>query len=374
MKKLFVHRRTRVAIVLFSLILLVVLLIKPLNDRWGLLGPTSPGQNAADHYNADRLLLHSPMSVVRLVNPKVGSNVLDLGAGYGFFTIPLGHAVGDSGRVFATDPDVRALAFVNEFAKKENLRNVLTVTVNPEGVDSFYTRHTFDVIFASEMIFLIKEPFALFSQLRDSLREETGRLWVVDVRLDPDFTLWEFGDSRGLLGILRPLGDGSPVTRRLRDDVRNTLAGDVSGEKAKGIAVQAIADLNRMLDDPSLWAEVLQARLPLNSREGWLRQRLVEVLKRSRSTGAGKLEGSGRVALRLLNRLALQDLLRSYRWEKAFKTFDRDDDLGLLTALAWLDSGQDFLGFFSRAGYSLVREHPDFPYYYIGEFKRERKP
>jgi 2-polyprenyl-3-methyl-5-hydroxy-6-metoxy-1,4-benzoquinol methylase len=392
--KRYKSRRIKIAIVL-SVLVLIVLLIKPLYDRFGL-GPRQPVQTATAHYNADRTQLLPPTQLIRLINPRTGSTVLDLGAGFGLFTIPLAHAVGDGGKIFATDMDMRALAFVEEYARKNNLRNVITVRVNSKGLDPFYTRQTFDIIFASEVVYHINDPDTFFYRLRESLREESGRLWVVDMRLDPDFTLWEFGDSKGLFDALRSLGAESPVTRSLRDEVRKALSAAPPAGAVEGLTAKAIEDLNRILDDLTLWPTA--GKLRLNSREESLRQYLSMVVERSGSIKgwAGRSEGSQSMALRLLNRLVLQDLLGSHRWEKAFSLVEVFGDsqwkllnssearLGSLLVVKniyWMVEiitrreiiRESLLDLFVRAEYIPVQEHRGFPYHYIWEFKRERK-
>lgn len=373
--KLFARRRTRVAVVLSALMLLGVVLSKPLIEFLKV-GPPRQEQTAAAHHNADRIEIFSPPRLIQLMNPQAGSTVVDLGAGFGLFTTPLARAVGENGRVFATDTDVHALAYVEKRAKQENLRNVVTVPVTPKGLDPFYARHTFDLIFAADVLPAIEEPEAFFSRLRDSLREESGRLWVVDVRFDPNFTLWEFGDSKGLFGNLRSLGADSPVTRRLRAEVRNAVAVAPPTGESEGLATKAIEDLNRMLEDHTLWPEIRQGRSRLSPGGEKLQRHLLGVLERSGSfrEGAGKSdEGQNTAplrALRILNRLVLQDLLRSHRWEKAFSP------TGLLSDYSAnfrnLERRPDYIGLFNKAGFTFVREHRISPYLFIGEYKREK--
>jgi len=395
------RRRIKVAIVLSAIVLIVVLLMKPLHDIHNRfeLGPPRRGQTAAAQLSADRMQILKPDLLVRLINPQRGSIVLDLGAGYGVFTIPLAHAVGDGGRVFATDTDRRALAFVDKLARKDRLKNVLTVLVRPNGLDPFYTQHTFDTILMSEVLSSIINPENFLSRLRDSLREEKGRLWVVEPKLDPDFTIWEFGNSKKLFGALRSLGNDSLVIRRFRSEVRNALITMSSTKAVEILATNAIEDLNRMLEDPTLWQEVVQwEESKLNSWEESFRRYLSKVVELNVPfRGAeGKSEGSPSIALRLLNRLILQDLIGSHRWEKAISLAEIFGDsseweellnhseapLGSLQNVKriyiWMDEiithRETIPGLFRRAGYTLVREHSDFPYHYVIEFKREQDP
>jgi ubiquinone/menaquinone biosynthesis C-methylase UbiE len=69
--------------------------------------------------------------VVSDLGLKADATVADVGAGRGYFTFRLAAAVGENGKVYATDIDTKALAAVKEQAAKQNLKNVETVPGEP---------------------------------------------------------------------------------------------------------------------------------------------------------------------------------------------------------------------------------------------------
>jgi predicted methyltransferase len=84
-----------------------------------------------------------PDRVVADLGLKAGATVADVGAGRGYFTFRLAAAVGEKGKVFATDIDAKALQAVKDQAERQNVKNVETVPgeptdtkLAPESVDT----------------------------------------------------------------------------------------------------------------------------------------------------------------------------------------------------------------------------------------------
>jgi ubiquinone/menaquinone biosynthesis C-methylase UbiE len=72
-----------------------------------------------------------PDRVVTDLNLRSGASVADVGCGTGYFTFRLAKAVGESGKVFATDIDAKALKSVSQRAEKEHLGNIEAVLSEP---------------------------------------------------------------------------------------------------------------------------------------------------------------------------------------------------------------------------------------------------
>lgn len=65
--------------------------------------------------------------VLKTLGVRRGSVVADVGAGPGFFTLPIARAVGPRGHVYAVDPDPRILEVLRGRLTKSGLRNVSPV-------------------------------------------------------------------------------------------------------------------------------------------------------------------------------------------------------------------------------------------------------
>ena len=68
-----------------------------------------------------------PDEVLRVLAPRRGQVVCDIGAGPGYFTFPVARAVGDAGHVYAVDVEPRILEALRKRLRKSRLRNVTPV-------------------------------------------------------------------------------------------------------------------------------------------------------------------------------------------------------------------------------------------------------
>lgn len=79
---------------------------------------------AAIHDNSVRRLLDNPFKTLKASGLKPGDQVLEIGCGPGFFTVPAGELVGDDGRVHAIDINPLAIEMTGNKVKKAGLTNV----------------------------------------------------------------------------------------------------------------------------------------------------------------------------------------------------------------------------------------------------------
>jgi ubiquinone/menaquinone biosynthesis C-methylase UbiE len=82
------------------------------------------------HDNPILPLLRNPYRLLKAAGLEKGQNVLEVGCGPGFFTIPAARIVGNKGHVYAVDIHPRAVARVNEKIEKEALKNVTPMCIN----------------------------------------------------------------------------------------------------------------------------------------------------------------------------------------------------------------------------------------------------
>ena len=72
-----------------------------------------------------------PDRVIADLGLKAGASVADVGAGRGYFSFRLAAAVGENGKVYATDIDTKALQALKDQAAKQNVKNIETVPGEP---------------------------------------------------------------------------------------------------------------------------------------------------------------------------------------------------------------------------------------------------
>lgn len=339
-------------------------------------GLAQPGQSPEAQLDATRVRVMAPERVAQLVIPQPGGVVLDIGAGFGLYTFPLGQATGDAGRVYATDVDPSAIHYLAQEVEQRGVANVVPVRVRSSGLDPFYRQHAFDVILVADLLPTLATPHVFFDRLRPSLKKGTGRLWVINPRADPDFDALEFGDFAALRDLAQAEGARSPIVSRLRAEVREGLASDQLASVPEPLWPQIIEDLNTLLEDPGLWPAVQERVEVGKSYFGPRWQQLGEFLARDLQTqgifnsSQSTLSDSARQSLRLLNRAIIQEALHTDEWHKVFGLEGMSGDQRKRGFLKLRSSPP--LGIFSEVGYELVEEHKALVYHHVWEFRRAR--
>ena len=74
----------------------------------------------------------NPREELNKLDIKEGQIILDYGCGIGSYTFPIAKLVGNSGRVYALDKEPVAVTRIEEEAKKQGLRNIITILSDRE--------------------------------------------------------------------------------------------------------------------------------------------------------------------------------------------------------------------------------------------------
>lgn len=322
--------------------------------------------------------------VARLVGPRPGMQVLDLGAGNGFYTFDLAAALGGKGKVWATEIDRDRLAELSRRAAAAGLRGIVEpVLVSPEGLDPFYTRHVFDRIFVGGVYDQLPDPGAYFAALRPSLRPGSGRILLVvpnNKVTRPGFSRDELGDMRQVVKALRGGYAGMPgldLGRQSLDFIRGGSEGDVPYEVRLDLLRQLSLLAKRRYFFPELaaWlagpgdteAEGVAKAVALAAPEDRaLLYWLVETLKEQGAFRRDIPPAHERVAMHVLNNTMLRAVLGlSVGLDQAYFDFIRNyrypGKEGIVTTM-------------ERAGYAFTRESDEDPPLYYLEFKVPEPP
>jgi ubiquinone/menaquinone biosynthesis C-methylase UbiE len=126
-----------------------------------------------------------PDRVVADLNLGSGAVVADVGAGLGYFTFRLAAAVGEKGKVFATDIDTKALAAVKEQAEKQKVKNVETVPGEP--TDTKLAPASADAALLCDVLHHVPEAqrAALVQNVAQAIKPG-GLLFIIDWRDKPE--------------------------------------------------------------------------------------------------------------------------------------------------------------------------------------------
>lgn len=113
----------------------------------------------------ERLQISRVMEILKI---KQGSNVADIGAGSGWFTVRAARRVGATGNVYAVEINREFLDHIEARAVKEKLSNIHTVLGKED--DPLLARESIDAVLILKTYHEIAQPILLLSHLRESMR------------------------------------------------------------------------------------------------------------------------------------------------------------------------------------------------------------
>lgn len=127
--------------------------------------------------NPVRRLFHKPEVILRGIVHS-GDRCLDLGCGYGYFSVPMAGIAGPEGSVTAADLQPEMLAGVKRRAEKYGVSHLITLhRVEPAGLN---LKETFDIALAFWMIHEVPDPRATLGQIAAALKPGGGRFLLVE--------------------------------------------------------------------------------------------------------------------------------------------------------------------------------------------------
>jgi SAM-dependent methyltransferase len=118
-----------------------------------------------------------PNRVMDVLQLTPGKTFADIGAGSGWFTVRAARRVGNKGAVYAEDINPKAIEYIQNRAKKENLGNIRTVLGSVD--DAKLPPHAIDAVLLLKVYHEIARPVPFMQQLRQSLAPH-ARVGIID--------------------------------------------------------------------------------------------------------------------------------------------------------------------------------------------------
>lgn len=109
-----------------------------------------------------------PNRIMDVLGIKEGSNVADIGAGSGWFTVRAARRVGASGAVYAVEINSEYLKHIEDRAKTENLPNIRPILGQED--DPLLPANSIDAVLLLKTYHEIAQPIRLMSRVREALR------------------------------------------------------------------------------------------------------------------------------------------------------------------------------------------------------------
>jgi ubiquinone/menaquinone biosynthesis C-methylase UbiE len=138
-------------------------------------------------------VFRDPYEVLKSAGLGSGQDVLEVGCGPGFFTVPAARMVGQEGTVHALDINPLALQRVRQKVEREGVANVCTILADAgqTGLPS----ESFDLIFVFGLGHVVGGADRMIAELRRLLRP--GGTLSIEGRLTPNGELFQAVRSEG---------------------------------------------------------------------------------------------------------------------------------------------------------------------------------
>jgi ubiquinone/menaquinone biosynthesis C-methylase UbiE len=120
-----------------------------------------------------------PQKVIESLNIKSGDQVVDIGAGGGYFTFKLADAVDGEGKVYAVDVDEDMTKYLQGLVRKRGYSNIEVILGKFD--DPLLPDSVADLIFICNTYHHIGNRVDYFSRLKSDLKQD-GRVAIVELK------------------------------------------------------------------------------------------------------------------------------------------------------------------------------------------------
>ncbi|MGA9673540.1 MAG: methyltransferase domain-containing protein [Terracidiphilus sp.] len=140
-----------------------------------------PASQAARLDNPERLAWLPPGEVIDALAVHTGETIADVGAGTGYFTLPLSSAVGAAGKVYAIDGQSEMLAWIKLKLERAEFPNV--ELTHAEAEHTGLPASSCDLFFLANLWHEIEDRAAVLFEATRVLKRG-GRIAILDWRTD----------------------------------------------------------------------------------------------------------------------------------------------------------------------------------------------
>ncbi len=140
-----------------------------------------PASQAERLDNPERLVWLPPADVIAALAVHTGDTVADVGAGTGYFALPLSFAVGEAGKVYAVDGQSEMLVRLKAKLNQKEVSNI--ELIHAEAEQSGLPSESCELFFLANLWHEIEDRVAVLLEARRVLKEG-GRIAILDWRTD----------------------------------------------------------------------------------------------------------------------------------------------------------------------------------------------
>jgi ubiquinone/menaquinone biosynthesis C-methylase UbiE len=130
-----------------------------------------------------RMVWLPPAEVLGALSLRPGDTIADLGAGTGYFSLPLAKAVGTEGKVYAVDAQAEMLAHLRQKLQQGSVSNV--ELIHAEAESTALPDACCSLVFLANVWHEFADRSAVLDESRRILKHR-GRIAIIDWRPDVD--------------------------------------------------------------------------------------------------------------------------------------------------------------------------------------------
>jgi len=116
--------------------------------------------------------------IVKNLNIQKGDKIGDIGSGGGYFTFLFSKEVEENGKVYAIDTNKKALAFIEDSSKNNEMINIKTVLANENG---FSLPDKVDLFFLRNVFHHLPDHVEYFKNIKQFLKKD-GKIAIMDYK------------------------------------------------------------------------------------------------------------------------------------------------------------------------------------------------
>lgn len=226
----------------------------------------APAQNIASPFSEklverqkERVSFSQTEKLAESVGLQPQMTVLDIGAGSGQFAFAFSSHMKGQGRIFATDVENEKIQYIKRQIKNNHIKNIVPVLVRAKGVDPFYTRHRYDVIFMAHTRSYLNNRVDYYRTLRNQLAGN-GVFVILAYKDCKDFSPADITDPLGCDAALGSLPPSSPFHNYYSGKKTIPTKPPGSINNAQGLQARLAEILNAMLNDLSFFPSFFDAQ------------------------------------------------------------------------------------------------------------------
>ena len=125
---------------------------------------------------------HHPEISFESLGLREGITFMDIGCGYGFFTIPAAQIIGEKGKVYAVDIDAASIDHLKREAAEKGLQNIYTEVAEAE--ETVFCRECADIVFYNTVLHDFRDPAKVLRNANAMLKP-SGKLVNIDWKKKP---------------------------------------------------------------------------------------------------------------------------------------------------------------------------------------------